>query len=250
MHQLVKERSDYSEITVYECNQLYGKTGKYRYMQFSEDAVQGALDLKERGRIVLEYPRAIVHLMEHNNPSFEQVFMIGHGIGTIPAHYRNKRFKIAEIDEKVVEIAKAYFDYCGDNVAIGDGREILSNEAAGTYDYIILDAFTKAGTPLHLTTIEFFQLCRDKLSAGGAIFMNLTGRARNERIIDAINTTLGEVFPYTKVFELYRESADELRNIIIAGSCSNIAYDDDAMAGFTEIELTSGYILRDKKQPG
>ena len=250
MHQLVKEHSVYSEITVYESNQLYGKKGKYRFLQFSDDAIQGALNLKEPKSIVLEYPQAIIHLMEHNNPAFEHVFMIGHGIGTIPAHYTHKRFKIAEIDEKVVEISRSYFDYRGNNVAIGDGRELLGNEEPGTHDYIVLDAFTKAGTPTHLTTLEFFQQCRDKLGARGVLLMNLTGRAQNDGLIHAINTTLGEVFPYTKAFELFRESADEQRNIIIAGGCINIEYEAGAMAGFAEMELANGYILRDKQQPG
>jgi spermidine synthase len=40
--------------------------------------------------------------MECNDLAFENVFVIGHGIGTISRHYPEKWFKVAEIDEKVV----------------------------------------------------------------------------------------------------------------------------------------------------
>jgi hypothetical protein len=120
--------------------------------------IQGAIDLKDPQRIVLIYQRAMIHLMEFNAPSFEHVFVIGHGIGTIAGHYPDKPFTVAEIDEKVVEISKRFFGYSKekDHVVMGDGRQILESEQPNIYDYIILDAFTHKGTPLHFTTSEFF----------------------------------------------------------------------------------------------
>ncbi|WP_438351166.1 hypothetical protein ACP8HI_11270 [Paenibacillus sp. FA6] len=85
MQQLAKALSLYQEITVYEAAQLYGKIGKFRFLQFSDDAVQGAIDLKDPKRIVLEYPRAIIHLMECNYTSFERAFIIEYGIGKLSA---------------------------------------------------------------------------------------------------------------------------------------------------------------------
>ncbi|MBE1445184.1 hypothetical protein GGC63_004652 [Paenibacillus sp. OAS669] len=67
MQLLLRETSDYSEVSVYETTQLYGVNGKFRCLQFSDHAVQGAMDLKDPKRIVLEYPRAIIHLMEANH---------------------------------------------------------------------------------------------------------------------------------------------------------------------------------------
>lgn len=98
------------EISVYESTQLYGEIGKFRFLQFSDHAVQGAIDLNDPQRIVLEYPRAIIHLMNINEPLFNNVFVIGHGIGTIAGHFSNKRFSVAEIDEKVVELSRSFLD--------------------------------------------------------------------------------------------------------------------------------------------
>lgn len=246
MHQLAQEFSRGEVITVYDSTQLYGVIGKYRFLQFSEDAIQGAIDLRDPKRIVLEYPRAIIHLMDCNNSSFEKVFVIGHGVGTIAGHYLDKNFKVAEIDEKVVELSRAFFDYNRDNVVIGDGRQILEMEEAGTFDFIILDAFNQEGTPYHLTTLEFFDMTKEKLSSTGSIIMNLTGRPNNDKLINAIYTTLSETFEYTKAFTIPGEDGADIRNILVVGSNRNIDFQLREMVGFVEIELEYGHIMMDR----
>jgi spermidine synthase len=245
LHQLTKEYSEHQEITVYEVNQLYGKSGKYRILQFSEYAVQGAINMKDPMHIVLEYPRAIIHLMEMNGPSFEHVFMIGHGVGTIASNYPDKQFRIAEIDEKVLEISRAYFNYHMDNVVIGDGFELLNKEQSGTYDYIILDAFTEAGTPHHLLTLPFFNMTRDKLNARGTIILNLIGRTNNDKFIQAIYSTLKEVYSFSKAFLLPDKHAyaSDAKNMIVVGSNQIIEFKERSMAGFIEVELEQGHII-------
>jgi spermidine synthase len=244
LHLLAREFSMYHEITVYDATQLYGKTGKYRFLQFSDNAIQGAIDLKDPKRIVLEYPRAIIHLMECNNPSFQNVFVIGHGIGTIAGHYPHKRFTVAEIDEKLVELSKVFFRYRKDNVVIGDGGEILSNEEPKSLDFIIMDAFTKEGTPFHLTTMEFFNMTKQKLHSRGSIIMNLMGKANNDKLINAIHTTLRETYAYSKAFCLPGENAADIQNLIVIGSNKTIDFQAPQMAGFFEVELVQGHIIR------
>lgn len=83
---------------------------------------------------------------------------------------------------------------------IGDGRQILEGENPQVYDYIILDAFTAAGTPRHLVSREFFSITRSKLNTGGYILMNLMGKGENDPLINAIYTTLTEEYAYIKAF--------------------------------------------------
>ncbi|KRE49047.1 spermidine synthase [Paenibacillus sp. Soil522] len=246
MHQLAKEFSLSQEITVYDANQLYGEIGKYRLLQFSDDAVQGAIDLKNPERIVLEYPRAMIHLMENNDPSFKKLFIIGHGIGTIASHYSDRKVMVAEIDEKVVELSREYFNYRNDNVVIGDGRQILSKVEAASLDYIIVDAFTKEGTPYHLTTMEFFKMAREKLDSKGSVIVNLMGKIKNDKFINAIYTTLNEAYAYSKAFSLPGKIVSDIRNIIVIGSNKTIDFQPRAIAGFVEIDLEQGHIIRDR----
>jgi spermidine synthase len=245
LHLLFKEFSNNHEITVYDTTELYGEKGNFRVMQFSNQAIQGAIDLNNPERILFEYPRAIIHLMDFNNPSFEDVFVIGHGIGTIAGHFPKKRFKVAELNDIVVELSKRFFGYNKDHVIVGDGRHILGSENANAYDYIILDAFTDKGTPLHLTSKEFFRISKDKLESHGSIIMNLMGKGENDKLINAIHTTLSEEFAYTKSFTLVSEGVTDIKNIIIIGRNKPIGFQLRHMAGFTEIDLRQGHIIMD-----
>lgn len=245
MQQLFKASGNLDEIAVYDTAELYGEKGNFRILQFSDGAVQGAMDLNEPERIVFEYPRAIFHLMELNDPSFEDVFVIGHGIGTIAGYLSGKRVKVAELDDKVVELSKRFFGYRADNVIVGDGREILRREDPHAYDYIVLDAFTEQGTPRHLTSREFFEIAADKLHDHGAIILNVFGRGGNDMRINAIHTTLREQFAYTKAFLLPADHARDVQNMIIVGSNKPIGFQARQMAGFVEIELDRGYVIED-----
>jgi len=243
---LFKELSDNHEITVYDTNQLYGEKGNFRVLQFLNEAIQGAMDLDHPERVLFEYPRAIIHLMDFNDPSFKDVFLIGHGIGTIASYYSDKRFTVAELDKKVVELSKQYFGYSKKDVLIGDGRAILESEATDSYDYIILDAFTEKGAPSQLISKEFFQITTDKLHPQGSIIMNVFGRSDNDKLINAIHSTLQESYNYTKTFRLPAEGVTDIHNVIIMGSHKPIGYQARNMAGFNEINLDEGHLIWDK----
>ncbi|ULO06786.1 fused MFS/spermidine synthase [Paenibacillus sp. 19GGS1-52] len=242
---MLQANSSNHEITVYDTTELYGEKGKFRVMEFSNKAIQGALDLNHPKRIVFEYPRAMIHLMEVNEPYFEDVFVIGHGIGTIAGYFAEKRFKIAELDAEVVELSRTCFGYNQDNVIIGDGRTILEGEERSTYDFIILDAFTAAGTPRHLTTSEFFSTTYSKLNSHGSIIINLMGKVEHDPLVNAIHTTLSEQYPYVKSFALPAEGAADIQNIIIIGRKRPIQFQARQMAGFTEINLGQGHMIWD-----
>ena len=245
MRYLHRSTSNNHEINVFETNELYGEKGDFRVLQFSNEAVQGALDLENIERIVLEYPRAIIHLMKSNNPDFDDVFLIGHGIGTIAGYFADRRFKIAEIDPEVVELSRRFFAYPMNNVFVGDGRQILEGEDNQVYDYLIVDAFNSKGTPKHLITLEFFTTIAEKLRPQCSLLINAIGKSENDALINAIHTTLREVFSHIKSFALPVEGANDHQNILLMASHQPIRFQERHMAGFKEIELGLGYIISD-----
>ncbi|AIQ12548.1 spermidine synthase [Paenibacillus durus] len=245
MKLLYKTRGDGHDIEVYDTDEWYGEKGRFRLLQFSEEAVQGAVDLNHPERIMFEYPRAILHLMEWNNPAFEDVFIIGHGVGTISGHLSGKKMITAEVSPQIAEISRTYFGYSGDSVRIGDGRRTLEQQGDESFDYIVLDAFSDKGTPRHLISQEFFRLVRTKLNPGGIMLMNLTGKGGNDRLIQAVHTTLTSVFPHTEAFILPDKDVSSLKNMILAGSGRPIGFKARQMAGFTGTALPPGHILTD-----
>lgn len=244
---LLRAQSPYAEITVYDTHELYGEQGQFRVLQFASQAVQGAMDLNCPERIILEYPRAMLHLFKQQVKEAGQVFMIGQGIGTLSRHLGpDVDVKVAEIDERVVKIGMAYFDYNGPEVTIGDGRLLLEREAAGSYDAVMVDAFTEKGTPRHLISKEFFQLAVDKLRPEGLLVMNAFGRGGGDRLIEAIVSTLKTEMNYVQVFSLPAERSTDMSNLIITASHHPIRYDLREMAGFVEVETAGGYVIWDE----
>lgn len=236
---------DENNLSVYETNEFYGEHGQFRILQFANEDIQGAIDLLQPDRILFEYPRAIIHLMELNHSEFENVFVIGHGIGTMANHYANKSFRVAEIDPLVLEMSRTYFHYTLDNVHIGDGRALLYAEKDHQYDYIILDAFTSQGTPQHLISKSFFQITASKLNDKGYLIINLIGKVNHDRLINAIYTTLQEVYSCIEAFALPTEGVADKQNMILMASHQPIYYQGRHMAGFEKIQLGQGYIIED-----
>lgn len=238
-------KSPHQELYVYDTHRLYGQSGRFRLLQFSESAVQGAMDLDRPERVLFEYPQAMIHLMKHHQPDFSRAFMIGLGIGTIPRHFPAGTFRVAELDEEVIRISREYFGYTEDNVAAGDGRRLLLAEPSASLNYVLVDAFNPGGTPRHLTSLEFFRLAESKLAAGGAVILNLAGKESNDRHINAIHTTLTRVFPHTAAYVL--PSSGRQCNIILAGSHESVMGRTSHMAGFREAVLEEGHNVRDPR---
>jgi len=244
MQKLAAIGSAYNEITVYETSQLDGETSKFRCIRFADEDVQGAIDLRDRRRLVLGYQKAMTALMEHRDPDFRSAFIIGHGIGSISGYFRGKRIKTAEIDEAVVELSRRYFDCADDNVEIGDGRQLLEAEADRSLDFIVLDAFTSRGTPQHLTTVEFFRLAAKKLRLGGALLLNMMGRPQDDSMAEAIRSTLRRAFADVRCYSLSAPRERDRRNLIFVGSDASDGLDSREI-GLREIELAEGYMMWD-----
>lgn len=112
---------DLGPVVVYETTRIDGEAGRFRVLAFSDGAAQGVLDLDHPDRIVFEYPRAILHLMGINIPDYNDVYIIGLGIGILPARLHNRRVKVAEIDPRVKELSNRYFGYSRANVDVAMG---------------------------------------------------------------------------------------------------------------------------------
>jgi len=244
MNVLATYSEDSNMIQVYETDTLFGEKGSFRVLQFADEAVQGAIDRHRPERIVFEYPRAIIHLMENNASELDDIFIIGHGIGTLAAYFSGKHCVSVEISEQIAQISKQYFGYNGASVRIGDGRAVLEKDS-GVYQYIVIDAFTSDGIPKHLCTRTFFSIVQSHLKPNGAIICNAIGRGKQDIQTSAIYSTLQQVFPYVYAFTLPSESERDIRNSLVIGSNQAMQYRLRSMAGFIPYTPNAGYIIED-----
>jgi predicted membrane-bound spermidine synthase len=108
-----------------------------------------------------------------------------------------------EIDPKIVEVGRKYFDMNEPNlhVIIQDGRWGLEH-SSHKYSIISVDAYRPPYIPWQLTTREFFQVVRDHLVGDGAMAINV-GRGPDDReLIDALVGTIQSVFPSVYVMDV------------------------------------------------
>jgi hypothetical protein len=119
-----------------------------------------------------------------NGEGLRSVGAVGLGTGTLAAYGRpGQRFTFFELDPGVVRIAEnpAYFSYLHDSRAsiktvTGDGRLGLSRTPAGSFDLIVLDAFSSDAIPVHLLTEEAITMYAGRLADGGSLAFHISNR--------------------------------------------------------------------------
>jgi spermidine synthase len=116
-----------------------------------------------------------------------RVAITGLGVGTLASYaVSGQDWTYYEIDPAVVRVAwdTRYFTYLHDaqargvrlQMVLGDARLKMAEAEAGTYDLIVLDAFSSDSVPVHLLTREAIALYLDKLAPGGRLVFNLSNR--------------------------------------------------------------------------
>lgn len=226
------------QIYVYDTDEVYEEKGNFRVLEFGNDAVQGVLDLNNPQRIVFEYPRAILHLMEINNPAYEDVFLVGHGIGTLSSALSDKQLVISEIDQQVAYLSTQYFGYSGPHISIEDGYVLLKQMTDDRFDYIVVDAFHEGGIPEQLTSRAFFETVRDKLDTKGHILMNVIGRGAHDPYVEYVYRSLASIFPVVDLFTLDAKDSGRTKNMILVGGFHALRYQQKELGQFHKV--TSG----------
>ena len=111
-----------------------------------------------------------------------------------------------EIDPAIVKVARDYFgldDLPNVDVRVADGRYALRTTDR-TFDLIGVDAYRQPYIPFQLTTREFFQEVSDRLSPTGVAVVNAGRTATDFRLVDALASTMRDVFPYVVAIDVAR----------------------------------------------
>ncbi len=108
-----------------------------------------------------------------------------------------------EIDPKVVEVGRKYFDMNEPNlnVIIQDGRWGLEHSPK-KYQIISVDAYRPPYIPWQLTTMEFFQIVHDHLTPDGAMAINVGRAPDDRRLIESLASTISTIFPSVYVIDI------------------------------------------------
>jgi len=109
---------------------------------------------------------------------------VGLGTGTLACYARpGQRWTFFEIDPAVVSLARdsgkfTFLSNClpAANIVIGDARMRLAQQAPGSLDVLVLDAFSSDAIPMHLMTREAFDTYGRVLQKKGLLLVHTSNR--------------------------------------------------------------------------
>ena len=147
----------------------------------------------------------------------ERIAILGNGAGTTARAYAeyfpDTRIDGVEIDGELHDIGKRYFGLRErPELALytEDARPFL-RRVDRRYDVIMVDAYRQPYIPFYLTTTEFFELARDRLTPGGVLIVNVGHPEGSEELEKVLSATLGSVFP-----NVARDPIEDVNTLLVA----------------------------------
>lgn len=125
------------------------------------------------GQVFTEWPRRA-----------GRVAVIGLGAGELACYAApGSEWTFFEIDEAVERIARdpSLFSFLqrapsAPSIVIGDGRLKLAETVPGTFDIVVVDAFSSDAIPVHLLTREFVAIALERLRPDGLLAFHISNR--------------------------------------------------------------------------
>lgn len=205
-----------TEGMVYETESSYNyiqviEEDSYRYLRLNEG--QGIHSVFHPTQLDYSGPwsQVLVAPFFNSSPypldSVQSIAIVGLAAGTTArqatAVYGDIQIDGFEIDPKIVEVGKKYFDMTQPNLNIflQDGRWGLAHSDM-TYDIISIDAYRPPYIPWHMTTLEFFQMVHDHLSEDGVMVINIGRSPLDRTLVNDLGTTIRQVFPTIYVVDV------------------------------------------------
>jgi spermidine synthase len=146
-----------------------------------------------------------------------RIAILGNGAGTTARAYAeyfpNTLIDGVEIDGELHEIGKRWFGLRERpqlKLYTEDARPFLRRIDA-RYDAIFVDAYRQPYIPFYLTTVEFFDLAREKLNPGGVLVVNVGHPEGSDELEKVLSATVGEVFPHVA-----RDPLEDVNTLLVA----------------------------------
>lgn len=123
--------------------------------------------------------------VQMQRPEGARIGVVGQGSGAMAAYKRAQdRLTFFEIDPMVDRLSRdpkwfSFINGCADGpvrTVIGDARLTMDREPAGSYDLLIIDAFSSDAVPTHLLTVEAIRGYLRLLSPDGVVVLHLSNR--------------------------------------------------------------------------
>lgn len=216
---LYNRESNYYTIRVKEASSSNNRIERFLYLDADTHSIES------NSKNSLENYTNFYPVFSVFNKDIRKIVNVGGGAlgfsDNLEKYYPNAQTTTVEIDPAVTAVAEKYFNVAPSvikNTIEMDGRFFLANSKEN-YDIIFCDAYNSLiAVPWHLTTKEFFQQVKAKLSPNGAFAINFISPQAGEDagLYSAMLATFNDVFKNNYVFS-YGKVATSTQNIILLG---------------------------------
>jgi spermidine synthase len=203
---------------------------------------QSHVNLDDPGNLFFEYVQRMGHVIDVFRPPGQPVTAVHLGAGalTLPRYLEatrpGSRQQVIELEQDLVDFVREHLPWSSKasiRVRYGDAREVVSRlpvGLTGTADLLIIDIFSGARTPAHVTTIEFYRQALALLAADGIVLVNIAdgpglqfARAQAATLLEAIGAAPANslaILAETQVLKGRR-----FGNFVLVGSRSELPLD-------------------------
>lgn len=156
---------------------------------YVDDTPQSHVELDRPDWLGFEYVRRIGHAVDLVAAEGAPITALHLGAGalTLPRYVAatrpGSRQQVVELEADLVELVREHLPLPrGAQIRIrtGDAREVLAKLPAGldgAVDLAVVDIFSGARTPAHVTSTEFYELLVPRLAPGGIVAVNVADGA-------------------------------------------------------------------------
>jgi len=146
---------------------------------------QSQVDLQDPTELGFEYIQRIAHVIDLIGDPTDAITAVHLGAGalTLPryiaARRPGSRQQVLELERELVDFVREHLPLPRDSgirVRYGDARETLAklpDALTGAVDLLVIDVFSGARIPAHVTTVEFYTQATTLLAPNGIVAINL-----------------------------------------------------------------------------
>ncbi|MCU1577823.1 MAG: spermine synthase [Rhodoglobus sp.] len=146
---------------------------------------QSHVNLDDPSQLFFEYVQRMGHVIDQLGMPGEPITAVHLGAGalTLPRYIEatrpGSRQQVIELETDLVDLVRAELPWSRSasiRIRHGDARAVMEKLPAGlrgTVDLLIVDVFSGARTPAHVTTIEFYRSAVALLSPRGVVLANV-----------------------------------------------------------------------------
>jgi spermidine synthase len=146
---------------------------------------QSHVNLDDPGQLFFEYVQRIGHVIDQLGMPGEPITAVHLGAGafTLPRYIEatrpGSRQQVIELETDLVDFVREHLPlpkHASIRVRHGDARAVMEKLPAGlhgTVDLLVVDVFSGARTPAHVTSVEFYRSAIALLKPDGVIAVNV-----------------------------------------------------------------------------